>query len=169
MRRSPGVRMKCNKDCIANVCGECAVEKCEGQIQRLGMRNNNAETAAWTYKIAVDSFKKLFWKEGCRPMNAIENQVRELVAVELSAANERFPQFHSCHEGYAVILEELEEAKAELEVAEAQTNNLWEHIKSNYDGAGCAETVMKFAINAACEAIQVAAMCQKFLEMENRA
>ena len=57
MRRSPGVRMKCNKDCIANVCGECAVEKCEGQIQRLGMRNNNAETAAWTYKIAVDSFK----------------------------------------------------------------------------------------------------------------
>lgn len=32
-------------------------------------------------------------------MNAIENQVRELVAVELSAANERFPQFHSAHEG----------------------------------------------------------------------
>ena len=60
MRRSPGVRMKCNKDCIANVCGECAVEKCEGQIQRLGMRNNNAETAAWTYKIAVDSFKDYF-------------------------------------------------------------------------------------------------------------
>lgn len=32
-------------------------------------------------------------------MNAIENQVRELVAVELAAANERFPQFHSAHEG----------------------------------------------------------------------
>ena len=63
MRRSPGVRMKCNKDCIANVCGECAVEKCEGQIQRLGMRNNNAETAAWTYKIAVDSFKDYFGKK----------------------------------------------------------------------------------------------------------
>ena len=55
--------MKCNKDCIANVCGECAVEKCEGQIQRLGMRNNNAETAAWTYKIAVDSFKDYFGKK----------------------------------------------------------------------------------------------------------
>ena len=54
-------------------------------------------------------------------MNAIENQVRELVAVELSAANERFPQFYSCHEGYAVILEELEEAKAELEVADRLT------------------------------------------------
>lgn len=61
--RSPEVRMKCNKDCIANVCGECAVEKCEGQIQRLGIRNNNAETAAWTYKIAVDSFKDYFGKK----------------------------------------------------------------------------------------------------------
>ena len=48
---------------IANVCGECAVEKCEGQIQRLGIRNNNAETAAWTYKIAVDSFKDYFGKK----------------------------------------------------------------------------------------------------------
>ena len=48
------MRMKCNKDCIANVCGECAVEKCEGQIQRLGMRNNNAETAAWTYKTILE-------------------------------------------------------------------------------------------------------------------
>ena len=28
-------------------------------------------------------------------MNAVENQVRELVKVELSAANERFPQFHN--------------------------------------------------------------------------
>lgn len=63
VRRSPEVRMKCNKDCIANVCGECAVEKCEGQIQKLGIRNNNAETAAWTYKIAVDSFKDYFGKK----------------------------------------------------------------------------------------------------------
>lgn len=34
-----------------------------GQLQRLGMRNNNAETAAWTYKIAVDSFKDYFGKK----------------------------------------------------------------------------------------------------------
>ena len=42
-------------------------------------------------------------------MNAIENDVRALVDKELDAANERFPQFHSAHEGYAVILEEVEE------------------------------------------------------------
>lgn len=29
-----------------------------------------------------------------------------------------------------------------------------------------ADWINKYAINAACEAIQVAAMCQKFLDME---
>lgn len=36
-------------------------------------------------------------------MNVIENDVRALVDKELTAANERFPQFHSAHEGYASI------------------------------------------------------------------
>lgn len=49
----------CNKACIANVCGECAVEKCEGQIQRLE-GYHSAEKAAWAYKIAVDSFRDYF-------------------------------------------------------------------------------------------------------------
>lgn len=44
-------------------------------------------------------------------MNVIENDVRALVDKELTAANERFPQFHSAHEGYAVILEEVEECE----------------------------------------------------------
>ena len=32
-------------------------------------------------------------------MNAVENDGRALVDKELAAANERFPQFHSAHEG----------------------------------------------------------------------
>ena len=51
----------CNKDCIANVCGECAAEKCEGQIQRLE-GYHSAEKATWAYKIAVDSFHDYFGK-----------------------------------------------------------------------------------------------------------
>ena len=41
-------------------------------------------------------------------MNAVLANVRQLVDVELAAANERFPQFHSQHEGWAVLKEEAE-------------------------------------------------------------
>lgn len=50
-------------------------------------------------------------------MNAVETHIRNLVEIELAAANERFPQFRSQHEGYAVILEEFDEAKEQLEAA----------------------------------------------------
>ena len=47
-------------------------------------------------------------------MNAVLANVRQLVDVELAAANERFPQFHSQHEGWAVLKEEAEEAEEEV-------------------------------------------------------
>ena len=42
-------------------------------------------------------------------MNAVLANVRQLVDVELAAANERFPQFHSQHEGWAVLKEEAQD------------------------------------------------------------
>lgn len=101
-------------------------------------------------------------------MNAVENQVRELVKVELAAANERFPQFHSQHEGYAVIREEVEETKEQLEAVERYLSYLWDRTKQDCTAKEQAEYIKMFAINAACEAIQVAAMCKKFLEMEGK-
>lgn len=38
-------------------------------------------------------------------MNAVSEDVEKLVEKELEAANERFPQFHSDHEGWAVMQE----------------------------------------------------------------
>lgn len=101
-------------------------------------------------------------------MNAVQEQVKELVKVELAAANEKFPPFHSAHEGYAVIMEELDELKTEVNMADASLTKAWEHIKSNNPLAeNEVNWVRSYAINAACEAIQVAAMCRKFMEMEN--
>lgn len=100
-------------------------------------------------------------------MNAIENQVRELVKIELAAANERFPQFHSAHEGYAVLKEEVEELEYEVGFVQIGIKSIWSDIKANQTHKWEVEVIRKCAINAACEAIQVAAMCQKFLEMEN--
>ena len=48
-------------------------------------------------------------------MNAVSEDVKLLVEKELEAANERFPQFHSPHEGWAVIREEAEELRQETD------------------------------------------------------
>lgn len=101
-------------------------------------------------------------------MNAVENQVRDLVAVELAAANERFPQFHSQHEGYAVILEEFQETKEQLESVERKLGYTWDLIRGNASAKNMISNMKEFAIWTACEAIQVAAMCQKFLEMREK-
>ncbi len=60
-----------------------------------------------------------------------------MVRVELLKAQAKFPAFHSSHEGYAVIHEEVDE--------------LWDEVKSNN----------RFKQRA--EAVQVAAMALRFL------
>ena len=101
-------------------------------------------------------------------MNAIENQVRELVKIELSAANERFPQFHSAHEGYAVIQEEVDELKEDMDRINCRIASLRARVRFNNSCEELASRIFDDAVNAACEAIQVAAMCKKFLEMERQ-
>ena len=99
-------------------------------------------------------------------MNVVENDIRALVDKELAAANERFPQFHSAHEGYAVIQEEVDELKEDMDRINCRITSLRVRVRFN---SSCEEIVSRIyddAINAACEAIQVAAMCKKFLEME---
>jgi archaellum component FlaC len=63
--------------------------------------------------------------------------VMTMVRREVESASSKFPPFHSTHEGYAVILEELDE--------------MWEEIR-----------VGNIAL-AKSEAIQVAAMAVRFL------
>ena len=102
-------------------------------------------------------------------MNAVENDVRALVDKELAAANERFPQFHSPHEGYAVILEETDEIKEQLEAAERYLGYLWDRVKHDSPARSPqAENLVLFFSNVACEAVQAAAMAKKFLEMEEK-
>ena len=101
-------------------------------------------------------------------MNAVENQVRELVKVELAAANKQFQQFHSQHEGYAVIKEEVDELKEDTNRINGRTACLWDMVRFNNSCEELVSRIYDDAINAACEAVQVAAMCKKFLEMEGK-
>ena len=97
-------------------------------------------------------------------MNAVKDKLIALVGEELEAANAIYPPFHSMHEGYAVILEEVEEAKEELETLERRLERIWLYSKRNRfdlakDTIFCIEGD---AIQLAAEAIQVAAMARKF-------
>ena len=98
-------------------------------------------------------------------MNAVKSDVEKLVRKELESANQRFPMFRSDHEGAAVIVEEIEEAKAELEEIDDNFHNLWCLVKDNdIRSSAYAGWVFTSSIRLACEAIQVAAMSQKFID-----
>ena len=77
-------------------------------------------------------------KEAKLAIHPMWSEVRK----ELASATEKFPPFHSGHEGYAVIKEELDE--------------LWEEVKKKQSTPGRAEAMYK-------EALQVAAMALRFM------
>ena len=99
-------------------------------------------------------------------MKELKAQVGKLAEEEAKGSMIKFPLFSSTHEGYAVIKEEVEEASEELENVNFSLNSIWRNVRINDK-----ETAMKhaghlkdFAIKLAAEAIQVAAMSQKFID-----
>lgn len=99
-------------------------------------------------------------------MNAVKVDVKKLVQKELESANRRFPMFRSDHEGAAVIFEEIQEAENELKNVQGYFEALWESVKQNVDAEWCGESIKIASVNLACEAIQVAAMAQKFIDSQ---
>ena len=100
-------------------------------------------------------------------MKEIRSDVEKLVQKELESANQKFPMFRSDHEGAAVILEEIEECKQEIENLEIQFEALWSHVKADNKMSVITSKRLKLAAaNLACEAIQVAAMAQKFIDSQ---
>lgn len=88
-------------------------------------------------------------------------KIQHLVSEELIEANAENPMFHSEHEAYAVIKEELEEAEYEMEKAKEHLERMWILVKRD---SYCLEQVDMLKgriISLIQEAIQVAAMCDK--------
>jgi hypothetical protein len=84
-------------------------------------------------------------KEAAERERAVQLQIEVLtgeIRFELDRARRCFPPFNTAHEGYAILLEEVEE--------------LWAEIKANQQTPG-RDTRMRR------EAIQVAAMALRFL------
>ena len=96
-------------------------------------------------------------------MNTIEPLIPKIVTIELKAANLDNPPFRSMHEGYAVILEEMDEVNEALGWVKMYLDDIWWHIKENRPGMvfNYAEEMEKRAVHLAAEVIQVAAMARK--------
>lgn len=104
-------------------------------------------------------------------MYKLVEAVKELVREELARASEQHgPDFHSLHEAYAVLLEEIEETKQEIGNLNFDAQHMWSAVRhdNHVMFKTVADAALAHAINAASEAIQVAAVAHKTLNTVDR-
>lgn len=91
-------------------------------------------------------------------------EIEALIDKEYEQAVKRFGNNHSRHESYAVLKEEIEEAKEELGNIEGMLESIWANTKSNAVESNVADQfhfIKQKALKLAIESIQVAAVARK--------
>lgn len=94
----------------------------------------------------------------------VRDAIPELVDVELAAGCQQHGSFHSFHEGYAVMLEEWDEATEQMALVDNALAELWAGVRENRP---CDEMLLlaldceEYAINTIGELVQLAAMAKK--------
>lgn len=96
-------------------------------------------------------------------MKELIKDVDMVIINELKRAISEHAPMNSQHEGFAVILEEIDEAKEEIENMDIALKMLWERVKRNDNAEDEAKMLLNYARLAAAETIQVAAMAQRFI------
>lgn len=88
--------------------------------------------------------------------------VKYLVQNELDmACEDNGNSFHSDHESFSVILEEVAEAKEEFAFIVDCLQGLWRSVREDNKSEAVLKDIERHARRLACEAIQVAAMARK--------
>ena len=72
--------------------------------------------------------------------------------------------YHSMHEGYAVLKEEVEEAQECVSNMLYHLSNIWEGVRENKVAFFDIDQCKGFAIALAKEAVQCAAVCERLHE-----
>ena len=99
-------------------------------------------------------------------MDKILEKMEAAAEAEYEKILAKWGVFHSAHEGYSVLLEEVEEAQEEMESLGADMKSFWRMIREDNDteAVNIADMMYQDAIRGAAELIQVAAVCKKFME-----
>lgn len=98
-------------------------------------------------------------------MKQLRKKVNKLVEDEYAlASKDHGARFHSQHEAYAVIMEEVEEAHEEMHKIGMSLGEFWKKCRSDSDGNQELIELETHAKNTICELIQVAAMAHKALQ-----
>lgn len=94
------------------------------------------------------------------------NLIRDAVHDEtITAKKEWGEKYNSLHEGYAVLKEEIEEARDDKIVIQNHFYNMWGAVKVN-DSERVKHLALQIrdkAVNLAMEAVQIAAVCNKII------
>lgn len=100
-------------------------------------------------------------------MIELRKEVETAALAELNRANAKFPLFASTHEGYAMTLEEVEEAQEAMDNVKSSMGVLWDRVRGReiapfLEKETSPTAIYNQAIDAACEMVQVAAMLLKY-------
>lgn len=97
-------------------------------------------------------------------MKELRRKVTDLKWEELKLANKEFPMFHSDHEAFGVMAEEKVEAIEEaVNIINAFDDFKYAVFHDDEEmKKGSIDSIEKYAVEAACEFIQVAVMARKW-------
>lgn len=102
-------------------------------------------------------------------MKELRSSIVKAELCEYDRANAKHDFFSSNHEGYSVLLEEFDELIDECNEIRECFSCIWDKIKvDELDIKRICEKLEFRAINAACEATQVAAMARKMIASQNQ-
>lgn len=92
--------------------------------------------------------------------------IKKLVREEYERAIREHGYAHSDHEALALLQEEIWEAETEMQRVRIYEHSLKKQVYTNNDDLALEHIceIKNNAIKATCELIQVAAMCDKFIE-----
>lgn len=111
-------------------------------------------------------------KGGVSVMDHLSPGVDALVELEHKTIVQKYGEgYHSDHEAYAVLKEEIEEAHEQLVCVETHLDNIWEAIREDghqFIGKNVLR-IEHYAKQLAAEAVQVAAVCRRMRDEEGDA